>query len=254
MCDFKDSSYAEEKSRTCEEADNALTSLESDRRERRDNDDKRSGCCDNRDRDRDRDSDRDRDRDRDFNLDPPRREVINVFDAVINEVRTDRNATFVTIAYRNCRECPERDGVITLIVDRDTIIRNERGNSVRAGELERGMIINASFSSAMTRSIPPQTQAFFIIIVSRRQRNQTTTGRIIEVNTRNDFILTIRDANLSSVIRFNVTPETVILDPIGRRIRLSSLRPGLRVRVVHAGFMTASIPPQTTAFEIRVIR
>lgn len=229
MCDFKDSNHSDEKKLTCEEVNNDFTSLENERR----------GCCDN---------------DPPFNPNFPRREVINVFDATINDVRTDRNTTFVTISYRNCRDCPERDGIVTLIVDRDTIIRNERGNSVRASELERGMIINASFSSAMTRSIPPQAQAFFIIIVSRRQRKQTTVGRIIEVNTRNDFILTIRDANLASIIRFNVTPETVILDPIGRRIRLSSLRPGLRVRVEHAAFMTASIPPQTTAFEIRVIR
>ena len=34
----------------------------------------------------------------------------------------------------------------------------------------------------------------------------------------------------------------------------SRLFPGLRVRVRHANFMTASIPPQTTALEVRVIR
>jgi hypothetical protein len=40
----------------------------------------------------------------------------------------------------------------------------------------------------------------------------------------------------------------------GRRIRLSDLFSGLRVRVEHATFMTASIPPQTFAFVIQVIR
>lgn len=82
----------------------------------------------------------------------------------------------------------------------------------------------------------------------------TTIGRILEVNTREQFIRTISDANPTSIIRFNVSPETRILDPIGRRIPLSNLFPGLRVRVEHATFMTASIPPQSPAFLIRIIR
>lgn len=40
----------------------------------------------------------------------------------------------------------------------------------------------------------------------------------------------------------------------GRPMNFSGLVSGLRVRVRHAAFMTASIPPQTTAFEIRVVR
>ncbi|MCH5264220.1 MAG: hypothetical protein J1F42_15065, partial [Lachnospiraceae bacterium] len=110
--------------------------------------------------------------------------------------------------------------------------------------------------SAMTRSIPPQAQAFFIQVIRRGggNRSETTTGRILEVNTRNSFLLVLRNQNPSSAIRFNITPDTVILDFFGRRTSLSSLMPGLRVRVEHATFMTASIPPQTTAFRVQMIR
>ncbi|MCH5281274.1 MAG: hypothetical protein J1E61_07365 [Lachnospiraceae bacterium] len=74
------------------------------------------------------------------------------------------------------------------------------------------------------------------------------------MNTRDGFILVLQNQNPSSVLRFNMTSDTVILDLFGRRIRLSSLHPGFRVRVVHASFMTASIPPQTTAFTVQIIR
>lgn len=182
------------------------------------------------------------------------RNVIRVFSAVIEEVSRERNTTFVAIAYNNCRECPGPSGTVRLVVNQDTAVYDEQGRNIRAGELSRGMIVDASFSSAMTRSIPPQSQAFFIRITRRANRSETTVGRIIEVNTRNDYILVLRNQNPTSAVRFNISPSTVILDFFGRRTGLSSLNAGFRVRVEHASFMTASIPPQTTAFTIQLIR
>lgn len=180
----------------------------------------------------------------------PNRNVIRVFSAVIEEIFRDRNATFVTIAYDNNRS----RSLVRLVVNQETAIYDERGRNIRAAELARGMTVDASFSSAMTRSNPPQAQAFFIRVTGRASRSVTTIGRIAEVNNRNDFILVLRDQNPSSIIRFNISDNTVILDPFGRRTPLSSLRPGFRVRVEHATFMTTSIPPQTNAFIVRVIR
>lgn len=81
-----------------------------------------------------------------------------------------------------------------------------------------------------------------------------TIGRIINVDRESRSFTTISDRNLSSTIRFNVPMNARIFDMFGRPIPFHRLIPGLRVRVRHAAFMTASIPPQTTAFEIRVIR
>lgn len=184
----------------------------------------------------------------------PNRNVIRVFSAVIEEVSRERNTTFVTIAYNDCIGCNRSAGSVRLVVNQDTVIQDERGRNIRAGELRRGMVVDASFSSAMTRSIPPQAQAFSIRLVRRANRTETTTGRILEVNTRNNFILVLLSQNSPSAIRFNISPDTVILDLFGRRIGLSSLRPGFRVRVEHASFMTLSIPPQTSAFTVQIIR
>lgn len=183
----------------------------------------------------------------------PNRNTMRVFSAIIQEISRDRNTTFVTIAYNNCIGCRESVGSVRLVVNQDTIIQNERGQNIRAGELERGMAVDAAFSSVMTRSIPPQAQAFFIQITRRRNQTMTTVGRIIEVNVRNNYILILRNQNPTSAIRFNISPNTVILDLFGRRTGLSSLRAGFRVRVEHASFTTASIPPQTTAFTVQVI-
>lgn len=182
------------------------------------------------------------------------RNTIRVFSAVIDRITRERNTTYVTISYNDCIGCNGIRGPIRLVVNQDTAIRDERGRNIRAGELERGMIIDATFSSAMTRSIPPQSQAFSIRITRRADRTQTTTGRMIEVNTRNNYIMVLRNQNPSSVVRFNISPNTEIFDLFGRRTSLSSLTAGFRVSVEHAAFMTASIPPQTTAFTVRVIR
>ena len=184
----------------------------------------------------------------------PDRNVIRVYYALIEDITRDRGTDFVTISYTNCAGCSTPSDTVRLVVNQSTDIYDEQGRNIRPNELERGMTIDASFSSAMTRSIPPQAQAFFIRITERPARSVTTTGRIAEVNTRNNFIIVLTSQNPSSAIRFHILPDTVILDLFGRRTRLSALRPGFRVRVEHASFMTAGIPPQTTAFTVQVIR
>ena len=184
----------------------------------------------------------------------PDRNVIRVFSALIEDIARDRGAVFVTISYTNCAGCSTPSDTVRLVVNQSTDIYDEQGRNIRPNELERGMTIDASFSSAMTRSIPPQAQAFFIRITERPVQSVTTTGRIAEVNARNNFIIVLTSQNPSSAIRFHILPDTVILDLFGRRTRLSALRPGFRVRVDQASFMTAGIPPQTTAFTVQVIR
>lgn len=83
--------------------------------------------------------------------------------------------------------------------------------------------------------------------------DEITVGRIVNVNRQNRSFTTISDGNLSTVIQFNVPEDAAIRNIFGRPMNFSNLVPGLRVRVRHASFMTASIPPQTTAFEIQVI-
>lgn len=84
--------------------------------------------------------------------------------------------------------------------------------------------------------------------------NNITNGRIIDINRSGRHFTTINDANTAAIIRFNVPESTQIFDIWGKRMNFERLTPGMRVEVKHATFMTMSIPPQTTALVIKVLR
>lgn len=183
----------------------------------------------------------------------PNNPITHISNGIIENITTENNARFVTISYTervNNREVPR---TARLVVGRNTTVLDENGNFIPARTLTTGMIVNAVVSSAMTRSVPPQTAAYLIRIVSRQMTDNIVTGRILEIDGQNRSFTTAGDRNPSSIIRFNVPENAAIFGRNGRRINFSALMPGMRVRVRHASFMTASIPPQTTAFEIRVL-
>ncbi|MBQ8559867.1 MAG: hypothetical protein IJ439_07820 [Tyzzerella sp.] len=179
--------------------------------------------------------------------------VIHISNGIIDEITRDNNNTLVTISYTDRVNNRRREQTVRLVVGRHTTILDENGNIVPVRTLTVGMTVNASFSSAMTRSIPPQATAFLIRILRRPASEQSVTGVILEIDRRNRNFTTISDGNRTSIIRFNVPMNTPIFDRAGRPMDFSRLMQGMRVRVRHAAFMTASIPPQTTAFEIRVL-
>ncbi len=180
------------------------------------------------------------------------RNSIRVSDAVIDEITSDSRNWFVTITYRDTQGSGRgQNQTVRLVVSRDTRILDENGRNIPPNSLERGMIVDAVFSSAWTMSIPPQAQAFQIRVVSRPRRSDVTVGRVVQNDCRNQFIMVLTNNN--SRVRFNVNAETRIVGPFGIPLTICDLIPGLQVRVEHATFMTASIPPQTTAFVIQVI-
>jgi hypothetical protein len=148
--------------------------------------------------------------------------------------------------------------LVTLLVDRNTIIRNRRGQRISVRDLSVGNVVDAEFSAAMTRSIPPQSRAYRITVVRENVNPYPNPNfnpnivedRIMEVDTRNNFFYTGNPNDIMSQMRFVVNNMTEIYDRRGNRISLRDLRPGQMVRVEHADFMTMSIPPQTTAFRV----
>lgn len=189
-----------------------------------------------------------------------RNRAINVEDAVIEEIFQDNNINYVTISYGVLGDFNTINmELVRLVVDRNTIIRDRRGRRMRVRDLRVGNVVDASFSTAMTRSIPPQSRAFAITLI-REYVNPIQPGfpnivedRIMEVDRNNNFLITGNPFDMMSQMRFVVDNSTEIFDRRGNRIRLRDLRPGQMVRVEHADFMTMSIPPQTTALRIWVI-
>lgn len=181
-------------------------------------------------------------------------DVIRTRDSVIEEIRTDRNTGFVTISYGVMGDFNViHMELVTLIVTRDTIIRDRSGRNLRFRDLREGMVVNAEFSSAMTRSIPPQARAFRIVVVNRNVASDVTVGRVLRIDTRNRFLYIGSPNDRSTQMRFIITNSTLILDAKGNEIPLRNLRIGQRVRVEHARNQTLSIPPQTTAYVVQII-
>ncbi len=183
-----------------------------------------------------------------------RDDVIFVQDAVIEEIATDNRTGYVTISYCVMGErCMVHMQTVKLVVGRDTVIRNKFGQNLSLRDLKEGMIVDAEFSSAMTRSIPPQARAFRITVIKQNDSVNITEDRVLSVEPNNGFFYTGNANDMLSQMRFVVNNETRIMDRRGNRIRLRDLRPGQMVRVEHANFQTMSIPPQTTAFNVQVL-
>lgn len=180
--------------------------------------------------------------------------VIRVEDALIEEISIYNRTSYVTISYGVMGDFSMiHMQLLVLIVSQDTIIRNQFGQNMSARDLREGMIIDAEFSSAMTMSIPPQARAFRITVKRNERSSIVSEGRVLNVDTRNNFLYTGFYNDLSSLRRFVITNSTTIRNRRGKQIRLQDLRLGQMVRVEHATFQTPSIPPQTTAFSVRVI-
>lgn len=144
---------------------------------------------------------------------------------------------------------------IRLNLNRNTVILNAFGQRLCTCCINEGMWVNAVFSGRMTRSIPPQANALFITVTQRRPQppSAVTTDRIAYIDTDNRFLYTGNPNDISDQTRYVITGATTITDRNGRPVRLNNLRPGQMVRITHANFQTASIPPQTTAFHIQIL-
>lgn len=183
--------------------------------------------------------------------------IQQVNNALVEEVFVRSNTSgYVLITYTD--RAPNGITFISslrLNVNANTLIFDAQGRRLRITNIHRGMLVDSAFSSVMTRSIPPQSNAFLLVVRRRGNRpmNSVSTGRIVSVDVRNSSFNTGRPNDMSRQNRFIVTRDTLIRDRAGNPIRLSGLRPGQNVRVIHADFQTASIPPQTTAFYVQVL-
>ncbi|WP_312649920.1 hypothetical protein [Aminipila sp.] len=168
-----------------------------------------------------------------------------------------RNRTgFVTISYGVMdRNRVIQMQVVTLVIDNNTRIRDQFGNKIGLRELRAGNIINARFSSEMTKSNPPQARAFSIGVVKEKKSSKIVEERVINVDASGNlgYILTGVPNNPNRQMRYVVSNTTKLRDRRGNRIPLQSIQPGQIVRIEREPFQTMSIPPQTNALSVQII-
>lgn len=181
--------------------------------------------------------------------------ILRVENAVIEEVFSESSTIGHVLISYEVSDQNNLTGVnqISLNVGGNTIIINENGEALSLNDLSEGMRIDAEFSAAMTRSIPPQSQAYRIVVLSEELDISVTVDRVVGIDAINGFLLTGNPYDMNDQMIFTVSDTTIILDQNDMPIPLEAIQPGQLVRVEHAIFQTMSIPPQSPAYLIQVI-
>ena len=180
--------------------------------------------------------------------------IIHVDSAIIEEV--DVNTAGTGYLLISIGESDENNIIymqeIRLNIGDNTIIIDENGMELNLYDLNEGMRVDADFSSAMTRSIPPQSSAYRIVVLEEEDSVEFTTDRVVNVDPSNGFLLTGNPYDMYDQMIFTISYQTVILDQDNDTIPLEDVQPGQLVRVEHAIFQTLSIPPQSPAYRVQV--
>lgn len=181
---------------------------------------------------------------------------ITAENALIEDTFIRNRTGFVTISYGVMgRNRVIQMQVVTLVIGSNTRIRDQFGNQIGFRELRAGNVVNARFSSEMTRSNPPQARAFSIVVVKEKKSSKIVEERVISVDASGGtgYILTGVPNNPNRQMRYVVSNTTKLRDRRGNRITLRSIQPGQIVRIEREPFQTMSIPPQTTALSVQII-
>lgn len=179
--------------------------------------------------------------------------IQRISNALVEEVFTENGTTGYLIVTASLQDTSPHQ-TLRLNVTRSTVILNSLGQPVCLCDFQAGMIIDSVFSSLMTRSIPPQSNAFLIVV--RREAPTPvviTTGRIARIDAPNNAIYTGNPLDSNTQTRYHIALTTPIVDRRGNLISIRTLRPGQLVRITHSNAMTASIPPQTVAFHVQLL-
>lgn len=182
-------------------------------------------------------------------------DVFWIKNAIIDDIRLDERIYHVTISYMdpNADSIQQIDMLELIVSEEVTRLFDQERRPILPINLEIGMTIDVLVGGRMTMSLPPQTNAYQILVVAAPLSRTATTGSVLQSNVRNNFLLIAPERDPGHVLRINIASDTVILDVNSRSITLQDLTPGKIVWVEHEVFMTASIPPQTTGFLIRVL-
>ncbi len=181
--------------------------------------------------------------------------ILRIENALVEDIYTPNSRTgYILVSYVT----PSQNEMVYIDLLRlnigwDTILINQFGDPISLCVVRKGMWVNAEFSAAMTRSIPPQSSAYRVVAMVQKPLFRTTTDRIASVDIENSFINTGDPEDETDQIRFVISGATEILDQNDNPILISDLKPGQLVRIEHSNFQSASIPPQSTAYRIKLV-
>lgn len=121
--------------------------------------------------------------------------ISQITNAFVEEVNAFSNTStgYIIVSYAaSPGQQSDNIQMLRLNINRNTVILDSSGQVISLSEIRPQTWINAVFSSAMTRSIPPQANAFLIMVQKRRPQIEiaTSIGRIASIDAANGFLYT----------------------------------------------------------------
>lgn len=152
------------------------------------------------------------------------------------------------------------DGLI-LNVGEQTEILGADGSKLDFSALTIGMEIDVEHSLAMTRSLPPQTAAYRIKVVSALEAKDVlgTWGAIEEIHQgeNGDISVRVKGAGLTDrspeEVVLRIAKDTVLQDAEGKGIGIEELVKGARVVGFYTPMLAKSLPPIGTALKLTLV-
>lgn len=148
---------------------------------------------------------------------------------------------------------------IRLNITEETVLKNEAGEEVKLADIQKDSVIDAVYSAAMTRSLPPQSAAKQIVLTDLKPEDMQQPefaalgGKVIEVAENQITVLPAdKEDDVMNYVVLNVGDKTVFQDDEGKAIEVEDIKEGDSVFARHAAIMTMSIPPQTPAFVVEL--
>ncbi|WMT43215.1 hypothetical protein RE628_13735 [Paenibacillus sp. D2_2] len=148
-----------------------------------------------------------------------------------------------------------KEETIVLQLTGNTPIVDQDGKKVDRKDIKTGMTIEAFYGSKMTKSIPAQVQANYIIVKKEQQvQDELETSGVITEKNNNQITVVGTPAAQGGLkeIKLNVNDNTVIVNEKGELLTKDALQLDKNVDVFYGPAVTFSLPPIGNATRIVV--
>ncbi len=143
---------------------------------------------------------------------------------------------------------------IQLNLNKDTKYFNQFGKKIKSSDIKEGMVVKVEHSAMMTRSIPAQTSAISISIVKEQEENMKVEKQVVSVDKDTKTVVIGDKENPIEQIILKINSDTKLFDQYNRAIKLENIKEGMTVSVEHSKAMTRSIPAQTNAVSLQIVK
>lgn len=149
----------------------------------------------------------------------------------------------------------EAFGEVLVLIGEDTKV-TANGEEASLDLIKEQMLLNVKYSEQMTRSIPPQTVAISVEILNLPVDEEAVTEEkavvSAKINSIEDGSIFVTD-NVNGDVIVHITEETKITKD-GKDFDKAELKADMEITIEYASHMTMSLPPQTNAVSIEIVK